>query len=294
MAENFFENIKGRTYFSPGPVNVGVVDTDDGVILIDSGNDKDAGRKLNKIVKESGRKIKAVINTHSNADHIGGNAYLQSNADSEIWVPAVEKAFIEQPLLEPSFLWGGFPFKALRSKFFEAKPSEATLAISEGSGPYGMKFIPLPGHFFNQYGVLTADGVFFIGDSLFGAEIVNKYGLPFIYDVDAFRASIDVIKNTGAEFYVPSHGGLVSDITATADLNLKTVNDAADEIVSMLSDEQIFEDLLKTFCDRRGIRLDHGQYVLVGSTIKSFLANLSDSGRIEYSFHENRMYWKAV
>ena len=81
---------------------------------------------------------------------------------------------------------------------------------------------------------------------------------------------------------MPSHGGLVSDITATADLNLKTVNDAADEIVSMLSDEQIFEALLKTFCDRRGIRLDHGQYVLVITSYSIHYTKLYDESQSRF------------
>ena len=33
------------------------------------------------------------------------------------------------------------------------------------------------------------------------------------------------------------------------------------------------------------------QYVLVGSTVRSYLAWLKDAGRLDVSFEENRMLW---
>ena len=45
--------------------------------------------------------------THSNADHIGGNKYLQGQTGCKIYVPGIDCDFTRHPILEPSFLYGG-------------------------------------------------------------------------------------------------------------------------------------------------------------------------------------------
>ncbi len=284
----------GATWLFPGPTNIGIYDTGDGVILIDSGNDKDAGRKVLRLIESKGWKLRSIVNTHSNADHIGANSYLKNAAGCEIMAPAGETPFIEYPLLENSFLWGGFPFRELRSKFFEAKPSHVDRAFPAELAEGALKFIPLPGHFFDMHGVLTSDGVFFMADSIFGERILEKYKVPFIYDVEAFKSSLAKLKTIEASWYVPSHGEPCSSIDELADINLKRVEEMEAAIMSRLRAPGTFEDCLASLCSSFGITLDHGQYVLVGSTLRSFLSYLHDQGRLDYSFGDGRMLWQEA
>ena len=283
-----------RVLVSEGPTNTGAVITGEGVYLVDSGNDKDAGRKLLKLLRQEGMEPAALINTHSNADHIGANSYLQNQTGCRILASAVEAAFTETPLLEGSFLWGGYPFRELRSKFFNARPSTVTSVIDTATELPGMRVVELPGHFFSQIGILTDDSVFFIGDSIFGRHILEKYSVPFIYDVGAFRDSIELILDTDARFFVPSHGKIEEDIRATAEMNLKRTFEIEESVFDILETGMIFEDLLQRFCGRWKIGLDHGQYVLVGSTVRSFLSYMYDGGRLIYGFDDNRMIWSRA
>ena len=78
--------VAGNSYYIQSPAKIGLVrlnDTD--VCLIDSGNDKEAGRKVRQILDANGWHLSAIYNTHSNADHIGGNQYLQNQTGCRVY-----------------------------------------------------------------------------------------------------------------------------------------------------------------------------------------------------------------
>lgn len=123
--------ITDSNYYIQSPAKIGLVRLQgNDVCLIDSGNDKDAGRKVQQILDANGWRLTVIYNTHSNADHIGGNAYLQRQTGCRIFAPGVECDFTRHPILEPSFLYGGYPFRELRHKFLLAQGSDAQELIS--------------------------------------------------------------------------------------------------------------------------------------------------------------------
>ena len=143
------EKVGEKTYYIKNPTNIGIYKIDnENVYLIDTGNDKDAGKKILKIIQEQGWKVKGIITTHSNADHIGGNKVIQDRTNCKILANNIEKSFTENPILEPSFLYGGYPFKDIRNKFLLAKESNA-ISI-ENNLPEGLEYFNLKGHFFDM------------------------------------------------------------------------------------------------------------------------------------------------
>ena len=114
-----------NTYYIKNPTNIGIYKIDEkNVYIIDTGNDKEVGKKILKIIDEQGWNIIGIINTHSNADHIGGNKVIQDRTNASIYGYGIEKSITENPILEPSFLYGGYPHKELRNKFLLAKESK--------------------------------------------------------------------------------------------------------------------------------------------------------------------------
>lgn len=281
-----------KTYYIKNPTNIGIYKIDDeNIYIIDSGNDKDAGKKILKIVEENGWKIKGIINTHSNADHIGGNKLLQDKTGCTIYAKNVEKSFTEYPILEPSFLYGGYPFKDLKNKFLYAK--ESNVKNIEGNLPEGLEEIKLSGHFFDMIGIKTSDNVYFLADSLFSEETIKKYHLFYIYDVKEFLNTLENLKNLKGDLYIPSHCEASKDIISLIDINKNKVYEILSKILNICKTPKTFEEILKEIFYFYNLTMNVNQYVLIGSSVKSYLSYLCDENKISYEFKDNKMLWNT-
>ena len=286
--------ISDKCYYINCPAKIGIyLQSENEVYLIDSGNDKDAGRKVRKILDENGWKLKGIINTHSNADHIGGNQYLQQQTGCKVFADGIEKAFTEYPVLEPSFLYGGYPPKDLRHKFLLAKPSEVT-DFSDESFPKEIEIIPLKGHFFDMTGFRTPDNVVFLADCLSSKATLEKYQISIIYDVAEYLKTLDMVKALEADIFVPAHAEATTDIKELAEFNQQKVYEIADKIVELLKTPMNSEALLKCIFDAYNLKMNFEQYVLVGSTVRSYLSWLKDNGRVDVAFVDNQLLWSKI
>ncbi len=284
----------GNSYYIQSPAKIGLVrlnDTD--VCLIDSGNDKDAGRKVRQILDNNGWTLKAIYNTHSNADHIGGNRYLQSQTGCKIYAPSIECDFTRHTVLEPAFLYGGCPPKELKHKFLLAQESDAEY-LTESMLPQGFEIINLPGHFFDMVGLRTSDDVVYLADCLSSKATLDKYKIGFIYDVGAYLQTLEMIKGLKAKMFVPAHAEATDNITELAQYNIDTVNEIADKIVEICSQPICFEELLKELFYEYSLTMTFEQYALVGSTVKSYLSYLKDNGKITVEIADNMLLWKKL
>ncbi|MBQ6114518.1 MAG: MBL fold metallo-hydrolase [Synergistaceae bacterium] len=282
-----------QTYYIQSPAKIGLVKLDsDNVCLIDSGNDKEAGRKVKKLLDANDWHLSAIYNTHSNADHIGGNKYLQSNTGCKIYAPDVECAFTRHTVLEPSFLYGGCPMKELRHKFLMAQESDAEYLTSEVL-PEGWEMIDLPGHFFSMAGFRTNDDVVFLADCLSSRETLEKYRITFIYDVGAYLSTLETVKAMNARVFIPSHAEPTEDISGLAQYNIDTVNEVAGKIVEICRTPTNFERILQVLFTEYGLIMNFEQYVLAGSTVRSYLSWLKDNGRLSAYFEDNILLWSS-
>lgn len=280
-----------RTYYIQSPAKIGIYAGDNNVYLIDSGNDKDAGRRVRKILDEHGWTLSGILNTHSNSDHIGGNAYLQKQTGCKIFAGGIEKCFTEHTILEPAFLYGGFPCADLRHKFLLAEESEVA-DFSDSEFPSEVEIIPLAGHFFDMVGFRTPDDVVFLADCLSSRATLEKYGITFIYDVAEYLKTLESVKAMKAKMFVPSHADATENIAELAQFNIDKVHEIAKKILGICSEPVSFERILSRLFFDYGLKMNFEQHVLVGSTVRSYLAWLRDSGQVEILFDDNYMVFR--
>lgn len=282
------------SYYIQCPAKIGLVKLNDQeVCLIDSGNDKDAGRKVRQILDAQHWNLAVILNTHSNADHIGGNRYLQGQTGCKIYAPGIECSFTRHPVLEPAFLYGGYPCKDLRHKFLMAQESPAE-ELTKQNLPDGFEIIELPGHFFDMVGFRTPDDVVFLADCLSSRETLEKYQIGFIYDVAAYLNTLEKVKNLTAKMFVPAHAETTAEISGLAQYNIDKVYEIAERITCFCSEPICFELLLQKLFAQYKLTMNFEQYVLVGSTVRSYLSWLKDSGKISAVFHNNLLLWQRI
>lgn len=286
--------ISEQSYYIQSPAKIGLVKLGgQDVCLIDSGNDKDAGRKVRQLLDANGWRLIAIYNTHSNADHIGGNQYLQKQTGCNVYAPGIDCAFTRYPVLEPSFLYGGYPFKELRHKFLMAQPSDA-LELTQEVLPDGFQMIPLPGHFFDMVGFRTPDDVIYLADCLSSRETLDKYQIGFIYDVAAYLKTLETVKTMQARMFVPAHAAATDEIASLAQLNIDKVLEIAEKITDICEQPLCFESILQKLFSDYGLVMTYEQYILVGSTVRSYLAWMKDKGMINGLFENNKLLWQRI
>ena len=284
-----------KSYYIDCPAKIGIYRTSEReVYLIDSGSDKEAAKKVKKVLDENGWQLRGILNTHSHADHIGGNYYLQQKTGCKVFSTGIEADFIRHPILEPAFLYGGYPGRELRHKFLLAQGSEVS-DFTDDAFPGEIEILPLAGHSFNMTGFLTPDDVVYLADCLSSRETLDKYGIGFIYDVGAYLETLEAVQHMQAKLFVPSHAAATEDIGPLVQYNVQQVKRIAEYMIELCKEPVCFEDLLAQLFQRYQLKINFQQYALVGSTIRSYLVWLKEAGHVTVEFEEDgkRLLWRT-
>lgn len=286
-------HLGGDTWYFPGRVNVGLFRHGGGAWLVDSGLDDEAGRKIARHLEEEGTPLRRIVTTHSNADHCGANAFLRRRMGASVAATAMEATVMQNPMLEPLLLWSAFPFEAIRSKFLEAKASSVDLIIAN-SGVFDesrMEAVPLPGHFLDMIGVRTPDDVLFTADALFSGEVIGKYGIMFVLDVQGALDTFDRLEAAEARWFVPSHAPATEDIGPLVETNRRGMLRIRDMVLDCCTVPSSRESILAAVAELLGLSMTPSEYVLNSAAISAHLTWLAQNGTVAPMVEKGVLLW---
>ncbi len=279
--------------------NMGLVVQDGKALLVDAGLDKDAARRALRIADELDVALEAVFITHAHADHFGGAYFLQRRAEVPLYAPSLEAAMMENPIVEPLYLFGGAaPIKELRGKFTLAKPCRIDRVVEEPGlleiGPFQVEIVPLPGHAPNQMGVAVGE-VFFCADVLFPAETLEKHKITFCVDMDETLATLRRLLDLPYAHFAPGHGPAYragDEITRICAANEQRLEQVREQVYAATREPQGTSALIKQVAYGLDLRLTTATaYFLTQTTILAALSSLEKAGRVMARVESNQLLW---
>lgn len=288
--------IKGNTYYINAPTNIGVyVFKNKNCLLVDSGKDSGAARKIDEVLKQNGLHPKYIINTHHHLDHCGGNAYFkEAYPGSLVYTSHKEKLPMENPHLYPFSLFGASAIKELHRS---NKEFIVDYTLEEGENKINdekFEIISLKGHTIELIGVITHEKVCFLGDSIFSLEILEKYSLPYLYDINLEKETLNKLKEVDADYFVISHSNSVlakEEFLPVIDKNLSNIEEYENQILDLLDQPLTREDILENLAVINELSMDFNKYHINFSAISAFVAYLYNKNLLEYSIEDGKLYY---
>ena len=94
--------------------------------------------------------------------------------------------------------------------------------------------------------------------------------------------------------FVPAHAEASADIKELVRYNRDKVHEVAEKILSICKEPICFERILQEVFKGYGLSMNFEQYALVGSTVRSYLSWLRDTGKLSVAFQDSMLLWQKV
>ncbi|MDI6600717.1 MAG: MBL fold metallo-hydrolase [Thermoanaerobacteraceae bacterium] len=288
--------INGHSSYIPGNTNVGVYTYKNGYcLLVDSGINNTAGRRISEVLEGSGLKPKYMVNTHAHTDHYGGNRVLKELYPGlSFFVSPMESVFMKVNELESYSLYGANPYRKMKDEMFYAKEFNVDWELLPGEVEIDDKrfnVLPLRGHTIGQIGIVTDDKVAYIGDALFDEKRLDIY-VPFLYDVEAELKTLELLENIEADFFVLGHADRVfEDIKPLVRLNRENLDEYIGIIIELLDQPKTMEGLASEVFILKDINIDLMRYYTCMAGIKAFVSYLLDKEEIACDVQDGKLYF---
>ena len=285
-------HLKGNTYYIDGPTNCGVyvLNENKDVLLFDCGTAEDGPKIYDALVK-NGMHVTHLVFSHCHADHSMGCHYIYERTHCKMIASKVERGFFRDATLDRGFLYGGYPLDEYDSKLMHVDSNDEIYSLKEL--PEGVEFFHLPGHHFGMIGLRTSDDVYFVADTLGSIDLIERAHILLIYDVKGYLESLDFVKSLDGKIVVPSHNEVTDHIAPIVDFNKSNIYDIIDILKDFLKEEHNCVECTSYIFDYFELKITYNKYLIILSTIRSYLSYMSNAKMIKNYFKDNRLVFKV-
>ena len=280
-------HVYGNTYAAVGATALMPVYklTDTDIVLMDTGYARLDRSALVNLVEGNGFRLRGIICSHAHFDHTGNVRYLQQRYGCQAAAQIIEAGISVNPDAYRANYVALTYGKSREYLLEECFPADVIIpADAEHLDFCGARFgiLQLPGHSAGHIGVVTPDGVAYLGDCLIDEEQIAAAKLPTSMFIARDLERKESLRNLRRPAYIIAHKQGLTDIGPLIDRNIAFIHDKGRELLEDLEDGMSFDQWIYAFCQRENVRTrNEFKFSIVERNFANFVDWLTDEGKVE-------------
>ena len=280
-------HVYGRTYAAVGATALMPVYklTDTDIVLMDTGYARLDRSALVNLIEGNGFRLRGIICSHAHFDHTGNVRFLQQRYGCQAAAQIIEAGISVNPDAYRANYVALTYGKSREYLLEECFPADVIIPADAGHLDFcGARFgiLQLPGHSAGHIGVVTPDGVAYLGDCLIDEEQIAAAKLPTSMFIARDLESKESLRNLRRPAYIIAHKQVLTDIGPLIDRNIAFIHDKGRELLEDLEDGMSFDQWIYAFCQRENVRTrNEFKFSIVERNFANFVDWLTDEGKVE-------------
>lgn len=280
-------HVYGNTYAAVGATALMPVYklTDTDIVLMDTGYARLDRSALVNLIEGNGFRLRGILCSHAHFDHTGNVRFLQQRYGCQAAAQIIEAGISVNPDAYRANYVALTYGKSREYLLEECFPADVIIpADAEHLDFCGARFgiLQLPGHSAGHIGVVTPDGVAYLGDCLIDEEQIAAAKLPTSMFIARDLESKESLRNLRRPAYIIAHKQVLTDIGPLIDRNIAFIHDKGRELLEDLEDGMSFDQWIYAFCQRENVRTrNEFKFSIVERNFANFVDWLTDEGKVE-------------
>ena len=280
-------HVYGNTYAAVGATALMPVYklTERDIVLMDTGYARLDRSALVNLIEGNGFRLRGILCSHAHFDHTGNVRYLQQRYGCQAAAQIIEAGIsVNTEAYRANYVALTYG-KSREYLLEECFPADVIIpADAEHLDFCGARFgiLQLPGHSAGHIGVVTPDGVAYLGDCLIDEEQIAAAKLPTSMFIARDLESKESLRNLRRPAYIIAHKQVLTDIGPLIDRNIAFIHDKGRELMEDLEDGMSFDQWIYAFCQRENVRTrNEFKFSIVERNFANVVDWLTDEGKVE-------------